>query len=69
MASARWIGSSSDGDVVALDVVVSYQGFIGDNACTVPSVRPMPATAKLLRVTEEALQKGIAKRPARKTRR
>jgi methionyl aminopeptidase len=50
-----------DGDVVALDVVVSYHGYIGDNACTVPVGVVSPETQNLLRVTEEALQKGIAK--------
>ena len=50
-----------DGDIVALDVVVSYQGYIGDNASTVPIGTIRPKTQNLLRVTEEALQKGIAK--------
>jgi methionyl aminopeptidase len=50
-----------NGDVVALDVVVSYHGYIGDNACTVPVGVVSPETQNLLRVTEEALQKGIAK--------
>lgn len=54
------------GDVVALDVVVSYQGFIGDNACTVAIGELDAATAKLLRVTQEALQKGIARAQAGK---
>lgn len=55
-----------EGDVVALDVVVSYQGYIGDNACTVP-VGEIPAdTRKLLQVTEEALRKGIARAVAGK---
>ena len=50
-----------DGDVVALDVVVSYHGYIGDNACTVPVGMISPETQNLLRVTKEALRKGIAK--------
>jgi methionyl aminopeptidase len=50
-----------DGDIVALDVVVSYRGYIGDNACTVPVGTISPETQNLLRVTEEALRKGIAK--------
>jgi methionyl aminopeptidase len=50
-----------EGDVVALDVVVSYHGYIGDNACTVPVGMISPETQNLLRVTKEALQKGIAK--------
>jgi len=48
-----------NGDLVSLDVVVSYQGFIGDNACTVPVGEIDPRAEKLLRVTEEALQIGI----------
>ena len=55
-----------DGDVVALDVVVSYQGFIGDNACTVPVGEIPAATRKLLEVTEEALRRGIARAVAGK---
>lgn len=50
-----------DGDIVALDVVVSYHGYIGDNACTVPVGMISPETQNLLRVTKDALQKGIAK--------
>ena len=41
-----------NGDVVALDVVVSYRGYIGDNACTVPVGVVSPETQNLLRVTE-----------------
>jgi methionyl aminopeptidase len=49
-----------DGDVVAIDIVVSHQGFIGDNALTVPVGTVAPRTAELLRVTEDALRIGIA---------
>lgn len=49
-----------DGDVVAIDIVVSHQGFIGDNAVTVAVGTVAPRTAELLRVTEEALRIGIA---------
>ncbi|MEZ5276678.1 MAG: type I methionyl aminopeptidase [Opitutaceae bacterium] len=55
-----------EGDVVALDVVVSYQGFIGDNACTVPVGEVPAGTQKLLEVTEEALRRGIARAVAGK---
>lgn len=49
-----------DGDVVSIDIVVSYNGYIGDNAATVPVGRVSPAIEQLLRVTQEALQIGIA---------
>ena len=49
-----------DGDIVALDVVVSYQGYIGDNAVTVPVGTIAPERKKLLVVTEESLRRGIA---------
>jgi methionyl aminopeptidase len=48
-----------DGDVVSLDVVVEYQGYIGDNALTVGVGAISPEREKLLRVTEEALRLGI----------
>jgi len=50
-----------EGDVIALDVVVSYEGFIGDNAATVAVGRIAPEVAHLLQVTEEALYEGISK--------
>lgn len=48
-----------EGDVISLDVVVEYNGYIGDNATTVPVGTIAPRTAELLRVTEEALAVGI----------
>lgn len=51
----------SDGDLVSLDIVVTYNGFIGDNAITVPVGVTSPERQKLLQVTEEALRLGIAK--------
>lgn len=48
------------GDLVSLDVVVVHQGFIGDNACTVPVGDVDPQSKKLLEITEEALGIGIA---------
>ncbi len=48
-----------DGDIISLDVVVEYNGFIGDNALTVPVGAIAPRTAELLKVTEEALHVGI----------
>ena len=49
-----------DGDIISLDVTVEYNGYIGDNAITVPVGTLAPQTAKLLKVTEEALTLGIA---------
>lgn len=48
-----------DGDVISLDVVVEYNGYVGDNALTVPVGVIAPRTAELLKVTEEALVLGI----------
>lgn len=48
-----------DGDIISLDVVVEYNGYIGDNATTVPVGVIAPRTAELLQVTAEALQLGI----------
>lgn len=48
-----------DGDIISLDVVVEYNGYIGDNALTVPVGAIAPRTAELLKVTEEALSLGI----------
>ncbi len=48
-----------DGDIISLDVVVEYNGYIGDNATTVPVGAIAARTAELLAVTDEALQVGI----------
>jgi methionyl aminopeptidase len=48
-----------DGDIISLDVVVEYNGYIGDNAATVPVGVIAPRTAELLKTTEEALYVGI----------
>lgn len=47
------------GDIVALDVTVVYQGYIGDNACTVRVGEVAPEVDRLVRVTEEAMYEGI----------
>jgi methionyl aminopeptidase len=48
-----------EGDIVSLDIVVQYNGYIGDNAYTV-KIGQVPARVdELLRVTEEALAIGI----------
>jgi methionyl aminopeptidase len=49
-----------DGDLVSLDVVVWANGYIGDNALTMPVGQCSPENEKLLRVTEEALRIGVA---------
>lgn len=48
------------GDVVSLDVVVEYNGWIGDNATTVRLEPVASETDRLLKVTEEALYHGIS---------
>ncbi|HYP18168.1 MAG TPA: type I methionyl aminopeptidase [Opitutus sp.] len=48
-----------DGDVVSLDIVVWYNGYVGDNAFTVPVGTIQPGLEKLLRVSREALDLGI----------
>ena len=48
-----------DGDIVALDIVVWRDGYVGDNAFTVPVGPVSAAVEKLLRVSREALDLGI----------
>lgn len=48
-----------EGDIVSLDIVVRYNGYIGDNAFTVPVGPVSEAIGKLLRVSREALDLGI----------
>jgi methionyl aminopeptidase len=48
-----------EGDIVSLDIVLEYNGYIGDNAFTVPVSHVSPKVEKLLRVTREALELGI----------
>jgi methionyl aminopeptidase len=48
-----------DGDIISLDMGVKLNGFYGDSAVTVPVGRVSADVLKLLRVTQEALQKGI----------
>jgi len=49
-----------DGDIVSIDVTVNYQGYIGDNAVTIPVGDIRPEWAQLVRVTEQSLALGIA---------
>lgn len=48
-----------EGDIVSLDVVIEYNGYIGDNAYTVKVGQVSTRVEQLLRVTEEALSVGI----------
>lgn len=49
-----------EGDIIGLDLGAIVDGFYGDSAVTVPVGAIHPRVAELLRVTEEALYKGIA---------
>jgi methionyl aminopeptidase len=55
--SARPLG---EGDIISLDMGVKLNGFYGDSAVTVPVGNVSEAASTLLRVTREALEKGIA---------
>lgn len=48
-----------EGDIVGLDLGAIVDGFYGDSAVTVPVGAVHPRASGLLRVTEEALYKGI----------
>jgi methionyl aminopeptidase len=48
-----------EGDIVSLDIVLEYNGYIGDNAFTVPVSPVNPKVMKLLSVTREALDLGV----------
>ncbi|HVL70072.1 MAG TPA: type I methionyl aminopeptidase [Vicinamibacterales bacterium] len=50
----------AEGDIVSLDIGVKLNGFYGDSAVTVPVGRVSDEAARLLRVTQESLEKGIA---------
>lgn len=49
------------GDIVSVDVGVIYEGFIGDTATTVMIGVTDPRVVRLVRIAEEALERGIAK--------
>ena len=49
-----------EGDIVSLDMGVKLNGFFGDSAVTVPVGRISDDTARLLQVTQEALDHGIS---------
>jgi methionyl aminopeptidase len=48
-----------EGDIVSIDITVIYNGYIGDNAVTVPVGAISSGLEKLLRVTRESLEIGI----------
>lgn len=48
-----------EGDIVSMDVGVEYRGYFGDAAITVAVGEVDGRVKELLKVTEEALQKGI----------
>lgn len=48
-----------DGDIVTVDVTTGYEGYQGDNARTFKVGTVSPEAERLLKVTEEALYKGI----------
>lgn len=50
-----------EGDIISIDLGVSYSGFFGDAAYTFPVGKVDEETALLMKVTEEALYCGIDK--------
>src|ERR1043165_6367082 len=48
-----------DGDIFSIDVGVTLEGFVGDTAATVPVGKVSEDRLKLIRVTEECLQRAI----------
>src|SRR3954471_7077997 len=48
-----------EGDIFSIDVGVTLEGFVGDTATTVPVGRVSEDRLKLIRVTEECLQRAI----------
>lgn len=49
-----------DGDIVSIDVGVRYNDFCGDSALTVPVGKVDPETRRLLAITKQSLEDGIA---------
>jgi methionyl aminopeptidase len=49
----------NDGDIVSIDFGVLSEGFYGDSAITVPVGSVSPDAARLVKVTEESLEKAI----------
>jgi methionyl aminopeptidase len=51
----------NNGDIVSIDIGAFYKGFYGDAAITLPVGEINSAAAKLVTVTEQALQAGLEK--------
>jgi methionyl aminopeptidase len=49
-----------DGDIITLDLAANYNGWHADSAITVPVGTITPEAQRLLKVTEDALYRGIA---------
>lgn len=49
----------NEGDIISIDVAATYNGFVGDTACTVPVGEITDELKQLIRVTEECLELGI----------
>ncbi|HLH63694.1 MAG TPA: type I methionyl aminopeptidase [Ktedonobacteraceae bacterium] len=49
-----------DGDIISIDFGAIYHGWHGDSAITVPVGEVSPEVRRLLKVTEDALYRGIA---------
>jgi methionyl aminopeptidase len=49
-----------DGDIITLDLAANYNGWHADSAITVPVGTISPEAQRLLKVTEDALYRGIA---------
>jgi len=50
-----------DGDIVGLDLGVIYDGYYSDSAVTIPVGKACDEDLRLIRVTEECLQRAISK--------
>ena len=50
----------AEGDIVTLDFAANYNGWHADSAITVPVGEVSPEVQRLLKVTEDALYRGIA---------
>ena len=48
-----------EGDIIGIDFGITYDGFVGDHAMTIPIGKVSDEVSELIRVTEESLYKGI----------
>src|SRR5260221_4691653 len=53
-----------EGDIISIDLAASYNGWHADSAITVPVGKVSAEVQRLLKVTEDALYRGIAADPA-----